>query len=377
MPDLTDASGIGATSKQRLSPTTSANLQPRPVVPDGNSPPLATLRQETPPDDSFGAVNAGDTTYEMTDNTDATDAAGTSLDAETDAATRMDPVDDTDATSAIDMLATAAFDDEDSQPTTDIGFFGLSSNVAFVGAVLPYIMESALLREVNMVNTKYGEKAQPRRSTQALLSIIFAYAISVESQQRRDSGGSYDDCSTGDESAYYRQALQLTLAEEQQCSSSGGGGATIETVQALLLLGSYQQNSQRAMASLTSHALCVKTSYQLGLHCRGIPGIGVGLSEAEKAIRATLWCAVVNQDRVLSAALGRPCMIPINHIHAQHVSHPGIPPFFRNLSSLHSIMGDAIDAVHGSNLGLPPDFTPGELVSKTLAQMTRMSIFTE
>lgn len=369
---------------------------------------------------------------------------------------------DVDATSAIDMLATGAFDDNnDSRPASDIGYFGLSSNVALyrsltqalgylgslgstkygenepermegfseppprtqrcrrsstasgrrrkpevfcqrdlqiihpgplvairwitrffdsVGAVLPYVHESTLLREISVTRIRGSESTGKRqhgpatgRSVQALLSIVFAYALAVGGDDSHDTG-----VAAADEHAYYRQSLHLLLSDEQQSSSSGGGGTTVETVQALLLLGSYQQNSQRAMASLTSHALCVKASYQLGLHCRA-PGFST--SDADKELRATLWSAVVNQDRVLSAALGRPCLIPTQNAqkmqHVQNVPHGVTCSYFQNLSSLHTIMGSAMDAVHAANLGLPPDLTPGELISKTVEILTNLARWQE
>lgn len=47
------------------------------------------------------------------------------------------------------------------------------------------------------------------------------------------------------------------------------------------------------MASLATHSLAVKASYQLGLHS---PSTYDGLSTPDKALRAKLWFAVVNQD---------------------------------------------------------------------------------
>jgi hypothetical protein len=66
------------------------------------------------------------------------------------------------------------------------------------------------------------------------------------------------------------------------------------SVQALLLLGVFQQNSQRSTESWTTHALAVKASYQLGIHAPSSYG---HLRVAEKELRSCLWSAVVNQDR--------------------------------------------------------------------------------
>lgn len=78
-----------------------------------------------------------------------------------------------------------------------------------------------------------------------------------------------------------------------------------------MLLSIYQQNSQRSTESLTTHALAVKTSYHLGIHATFLYEF---VSVREKEVRARLWFAVVNQDRMLSSALGQPCLIPLQHV---------------------------------------------------------------
>lgn len=78
-----------------------------------------------------------------------------------------------------------------------------------------------------------------------------------------------------------------------------------------MLLGIYQQNSQRSTESLTTHAVAVKTSYHIGVHSTFLYDF---VGPREKEIRARLWFAVVNQDRMLSTALGQPCLIPPQHV---------------------------------------------------------------
>jgi hypothetical protein len=65
-------------------------------------------------------------------------------------------------------------------------------------------------------------------------------------------------------------------------------------VQALVLLSSFEQNIRRSMASLSSHALAVRTAYHLGLHA---PSTYIHLGAGEKSLRARLWLAIVTQDR--------------------------------------------------------------------------------
>lgn len=86
----------------------------------------------------------------------------------------------------------------------------------------------------------------------------------------------------------------------------------------------YKQNHQRSISSYTTHALCVKAAFHVGLHSR-IP-IGSG-RPGESYLRLRLWDGVVKNDRevfsscgaiqlanngrrVMSLTQGRPFMIP-------------------------------------------------------------------
>ncbi|KAJ9134261.1 C6 transcription factor [Pleurostoma richardsiae] len=235
-----------------------------------------------------------------------------------------------------------------------------------VGAVLPYVNESALLREVDTAGSRLENSRTTPRSVEALLNIVFAHALIATSEA--DSA-----------EPFYHRAIALVLLDEQTVCNS-----TLETVQALLLLGSFQQNTQRAMASLTTHALAVKTSYQLGLHS---PSCYEGLGTLEKELRAKLWFAVVNQDRILSTALGRPCLIPPHYVRndildslvplqsSRTVAMPSSMEsllYFRHLTSLHEIMGITVESIYGSNIGSPSDLLPGDLTAKTIELLFRL-----
>lgn len=82
-------------------------------------------------------------------------------------------------------------------------------------------------------------------------------------------------------------------------------------VQALCLLGSFQQNTQRAMESWTTNYLMVKAAYQIGIHA---PLTYENYSAQDKKERAALWLAVVNHDRLFSCAIGRTSLIPPQHV---------------------------------------------------------------
>lgn len=271
-----------------------------------------------------------------------------------------------------------------------------------VGSVLPYVNESAILRDLAMpsflatngplqssaisssastatsipTSTSIPRSMGRRRSraTESLLNIVFAHAlvaIAAQPQAQPQSHSQSQSQSQSEEAAaepFYHRAVSLVLQDEQAVSTQ-----TTQTVQALLLLGSFQQNSQRAMASLATHALAVKASYQLGLHS---PATYDGLSASDKELRAELWFAVVNQDMILATALGRPCLIPPSYVQykmldmlssASSTSAESISVhYFRHVSSLHQIMGKAVESIYGSNIGGLSELEPREFVSRTM-----------
>ncbi|KAH7133718.1 fungal-specific transcription factor domain-containing protein [Dactylonectria macrodidyma] len=323
---------------------------------------------------------------------------------------------DTNPESAADILATGAFD---RLPTAEIGYFGPSSNHALlrsmaafvtklgardshlfqeeaptersvpmlplpaqgsspnnikqgaaegfpnpqtcidwiarffdtVGSVLPYISEGPLLREANRMGSRIWIDSSHSRSTKALLYIVFAHALST-----------LDD---GAPDPFYHKSLGLLMTNEQSVFSWN-----LETVIALLLVGSYQQNSQRAMASLTTHCLAVKAAYQLGLHS---PSTYEGLGVQEKELRVKVWYAIVIQDRDLAKALGRPCLIPPQYVQVEipdsiapskyTASTVTMSPslkssvYFSHLISLNDIIGDTLETIYSANIGsnqMPP-----------------------
>jgi hypothetical protein len=95
-------------------------------------------------------------------------------------------------------------------------------------------------------------------------------------------------------------------------------------VQALLLLCLFQQNTQRSIASWTYHALAVKAAYQLGLHSSTLHNES---DAGKRSLLLRVWYGVVNQDRSLSIALGRPCLISSDHVRIElspnHITDAG------------------------------------------------------
>lgn len=185
--------------------------------------------------------------------------------------------------------------DDDSFPGRALAVEWTTRFFDTVGAVLPYVSESQVLREIDVIDARDQGWQMSQRSAQALLSIIFAQALQT-----------LDDRSP---EPYYRRALGLldekTLyiptvdSRKPLFSLQRECGRSWNTVQALLLLASFQQNTQRSMESWVPHYLAVRVAYQLGIHA---PASYEYLAVQDKEIRARLWFAVVNQDRCVGGA---------------------------------------------------------------------------
>ncbi|KAJ5317835.1 hypothetical protein N7508_002343 [Penicillium antarcticum] len=78
-------------------------------------------------------------------------------------------------------------------------------------------------------------------------------------------------------------------------------GTTLEVVQYLLLMGQYMQGTQKSVQAWTVHGLAVKAALQLGLHSKDASRV---FSPQEQEIRKRTWYGT------LSMTLGRPAAIP-------------------------------------------------------------------
>ncbi|KAJ5753289.1 C6 transcription factor [Penicillium odoratum] len=88
-------------------------------------------------------------------------------------------------------------------------------------------------------------------------------------------------------------------------------GTTLEVVQYLLLMGQYMQGTQKSVQAWTVHGLAVKAALQLGLHSKNASRI---FSPQEQEIRKRTWYGSLAHSslsaRTLSMTLGRPAAIP-------------------------------------------------------------------
>ncbi|KJZ71307.1 hypothetical protein HIM_09317 [Hirsutella minnesotensis 3608] len=235
---------------------------------------------------------------------------------------------------------------------------------ATVGAVFPYVDESLVLHDVECIQAQRKGWLPVKPSTQALLSIIFAYALHTMQD--------------GSPEPYYRQTLRLL--DDKAISLP-----TTETLQALLLLASFQQNTQRSMESWAPHYVAVRVAYQLGVHA---PASYDSLGPWETQLRSRLWCAVVNQDRRVYyrsiACLARPCLIPPQHVRmeisdlmrplqssaALHTDQKLL--FFHHLYSIHEILGEIVDLIYSSNINTSYRPSLTDLVTKTICLSTKL-----
>ncbi|KAI3012293.1 transcriptional regulator family: Fungal Specific TF [Aspergillus niger] len=84
-------------------------------------------------------------------------------------------------------------------------------------------------------------------------------------------------------------------------------GTTLEVVQYLLVMGQYLQGTQKSVQAWTIHGLAVKAALQLGLHSKGASR---AFTPLEQEVRKRTWFGCVVLDRSLSMTFGRPAAIP-------------------------------------------------------------------
>ncbi|KIW04384.1 uncharacterized protein PV09_04668 [Verruconis gallopava] len=219
------------------------------------------------------------------------------------------------------------------------------------GAVLPFVEKSAFLPLTK------DAVWRTTRSGRALLNIICAHAsLTVNPTNAED---------------FYDRAVVLLEAYTLH-------GASLELIQALLLLCSFQQNTQRSTISWTYHALAVKTAIQQGLHAPSSYEVhGAQMRE----LRKRLWFGVINQDRLLSTSFGRPCLIPAEHVQVMAPTHEALameqmPSFskhhhegllyFNFLTSLQAFRYEALVKIYDYNISMKSSTDAKELAVSRL-----------
>ncbi|KAJ5677468.1 transcriptional regulatory protein GAL4 [Penicillium maclennaniae] len=95
------------------------------------------------------------------------------------------------------------------------------------------------------------------------------------------------------------------------CDRDSKRNATLEMVQYLLVLGQYLQGTQKSVQAWTTHGLAISAAFQLGLHS---PEANRRFSPLDSEIRKRTWYGCILLDRTLSMTFGRPCTIPESYV---------------------------------------------------------------
>ncbi|KAE8337811.1 hypothetical protein BDV24DRAFT_177280 [Aspergillus arachidicola] len=225
--------------------------------------------------------------------------------------------------------------------------------------VLPYIDKAILLE--GYYNAVQQRPPKFRRVLLALCNIVWALAAASFGSLRRET--------------FYKKAVALLDSRTLERPS-------YELVQSLLLVVEYKQNHQRSISSYTSHALCVKAAFHVGLHHQAT----VTSSDSDETrLRLRLWEGVVKNDRkVLSHLLnarqtnircrimgltqGRPYMIP-QCLTISSQALPGINSmisdlYMGHLARSHTIIEHATESLYNRDIEVSTSYKTHTLITQ-------------
>ncbi|KAL4795354.1 hypothetical protein BDV19DRAFT_378830 [Aspergillus venezuelensis] len=201
-----------------------------------------------------------------------------------------------------------------------------------IDPVLPYIDKPALIGEYHKSINQHPPRF--RRVFLALLNIVWAHASASIGTSRCE--------------AFYRRSVALLDSRTLERPS-------YELVQTLLLMVEYKQNHQRSISSYTTHALCVKAAFHIGLHSRTRMA---GHRSEGKDLRFRLWDGKAdNGRRIMGLTQGRPFMIPhslraVNTRISGEANSSIRDLYMAHLVSSHTIIDQTIETLYGGNLDL-------------------------
>ncbi|KFZ23187.1 hypothetical protein V502_02339 [Pseudogymnoascus sp. VKM F-4520 (FW-2644)] len=95
------------------------------------------------------------------------------------------------------------------------------------------------------------------------------------------------------------------------CDKESRRNISVELVQYLLISGQYLQGTQKSVQAWTVHGLAITAAFQLGLHS---PRANQDFSPLEREIRKRVWFGCILLDRTLSMTFGRPAIIPETYV---------------------------------------------------------------
>ncbi|KAL1801137.1 hypothetical protein ACET3X_001479 [Alternaria dauci] len=213
------------------------------------------------------------------------------------------------------------------------------------GSVFPYVDRTVLgLGEDRSFLVPFENSSNTKK---ALLNIIGAHAALTKSSP--------------DAEIFYRRTLVLLDGLPLR-------GSGLEFVQAVLLLCTFQQNTQRSIASWTYHAIAVKASFQMGLHALTLYD---GKDPGHCEILQRVWLGVIIQDSALSMALGRPRLIFPPHARIPHrqmslLGHTNSAIYFYQLAELTKVRASILEAIEDHHFGSSQSITIQEILPQRL-----------
>ncbi|PKY05678.1 putative Zn(II)2Cys6 transcription factor [Aspergillus campestris IBT 28561] len=197
-----------------------------------------------------------------------------------------------------------------------------------------------------------------RRSWLATLNVVFALATNVM------TATSPNIERAARASMYFERAMELVKSDIL-------GRLSLEMVQLFLLMEAYLEGTTSSSLAWTLHGLAVKGAYQLGLHVMDSKSI----SQTDREVRRRSWYWCVMNDRFLSVTYGRPPLIPLSHVRFEasaYVPFSNVSSavtvyslaYFDAMISITHIMGEALERLYDSNLGLRTRLPMGESLNQ-------------
>ncbi|CAI7569790.1 unnamed protein product [Penicillium palitans] len=202
-----------------------------------------------------------------------------------------------------------------------------------------------------------------RRTWLGLLNMVLAMATITAIP-----GSASADARIEESDVFYQRGLGL-------CGSEILRGTTLEVVQYLLLMGQYLQGTQKSIQAWTVHGLAVKAALQLGLHSRHASKV---FSPIEQEMRKRTWYGCVVLDRTLSMTFGRPAAIPDSYVKLELPSKrkfensTGLADdetaalsvaFFNSTIGLYKELWNVLELLYGQNIGCDGPLPVSETVA--------------
>ncbi|KAJ5787283.1 hypothetical protein N7457_002273 [Penicillium paradoxum] len=202
-----------------------------------------------------------------------------------------------------------------------------------------------------------------RRTWLGLLNMVLAMATITAVP-----GSASADARIEGSDVFYQRGLGL-------CGSEILRGTTLEVVQYLLLMGQYLQGTQKSIQAWTVHGLAVKAALQLGLHSRHA---SKSFSTIDQEMRKRTWYGCVVLDRTLSMTFGRPAAIPDSYVKLELPTKHEFEnstgfvndetaalsvAFFNSTIGLYKQLWNTLELLYGQNIGCDGPLPVSETVA--------------